>query len=389
MRASKPVKGSVQAVLLDVQVQILNEASKRARWIIILIVTASALFFSSYWNSREESWFRLRAGAIDDAITFGVYDPEYTVDPTSMRADEYARALHALDFIRTRGLQLRPRQSPAAGSIISSSPVAGEAARGEAEKRGTDASVANPNATIATTPASLIDGTKEGSIEAYVNGSPRSPTPQLLELQRARNQIVNEKVSIISVPFFGISLDINDLGLYSGFTFTLLLMMYWFSLSRERDSLKYVFAHYTNSHECRGTRNPDSGAISREDVYNLLSATQVLEVPPPIYPEQSPSLIRRYMNKFMALPPALIQGLIIANDMSSRAYGNALSEEQTLDLLMLSSSFFALILALTVACLMVHGEIGHEWKRELTEIQKERERIKTSPASQGISASPA
>ena len=51
----------------------------------------------------------------------------------------------------------------------------------------------------------------------------------------------SENIMYIRVPFFGITFDVNDLGMLGGFTFVILLIMLRLSFSRELSSLRIVF----------------------------------------------------------------------------------------------------------------------------------------------------
>lgn len=123
---------------------------------------------------------------------------------------------------------------------------------------------------------------------------PEQAREQLKELQES---MVNRAMNV-SVPFLGITLDVNDLGLLGGASFLLLLVWFYYSLQREERNVAALF---------QATRDEDLS-----DVYELLAMTQVLTIPP--RPAASPS---RFWGKLPALlfwMPSLVQILVLLND---------------------------------------------------------------------------
>jgi hypothetical protein len=54
-------------------------------------------------------------------------------------------------------------------------------------------------------------------------------------------QIQLERIVMIHVPFLGMSFDVNDLGVLGGLTFVILLLLFYYSLNRERINLRTAF----------------------------------------------------------------------------------------------------------------------------------------------------
>jgi hypothetical protein len=75
-----------------------------------------------------------------------------------------------------------------------------------------------------------------------------------------------ENVSFVHIPFFGAVFDHNDIGMFAGFTFAVLLLWLRYSLARELNNLNLLF----------------SRSVPKENLkrrYELLAMQQVLTVP--------------------------------------------------------------------------------------------------------------
>lgn len=60
-----------------------------------------------------------------------------------------------------------------------------------------------------------------------------------------------DNVNTIKVPFFGITFDINDLGIISGFSFIIILLIFQYSLDREMQNIRKVDRYIKNEFEDR------------------------------------------------------------------------------------------------------------------------------------------
>jgi len=78
-----------------------------------------------------------------------------------------------------------------------------------------------------------------------------------------------ERIVNVSIPFFGSAFDINDLGMFAGVSFFIILLLFRFSLFRELRNVRLVFkqAHTVEQLEL---------------CYNRLAMQQVLTIPPPL-----------------------------------------------------------------------------------------------------------
>lgn len=155
--------------------------------------------------------------------------------------------------------------------------------------------------------------------------------------------------SVIQIPIFNIQVDVSDLGLLGGFTFINILILLRLSLGRELANLKFAFSEANRQ-----------GKLW--EFYHLLSLHQVLSVPP----HQGASIGRIWSNanRALLLLPLLIQGLVFRNDWSTRAYGMALSRDNTQWQLCFGVLFLVLILVLVIVCFKTWEAYDIEWKTQ-------------------------
>lgn len=160
----------------------------------------------------------------------------------------------------------------------------------------------------------------------------------------------------VQVPFFGITFDVNDLGLLSGFAFFVLLILFRFSLMREYENTYLAF-------EAVGGNNED-----KKILYNLLSMRQVLTIPPMLK-----SIPRTHQGeggfrwatiipKILSLLPAAILLIVIGYDIQTANIGDILSHNRTLFHFIASSILGVLVLVTTGSCLRVWVNIDNEWR---------------------------
>ena len=283
---------------LKMYVDALSASAARCRRMLIIIAVASVLFFIAFWNSRESSWMNLRIRAAQECIREKAFMRE-TPEPRS--ASALARFLDLRSYLSAKGL--------------------------------------------------FAENIEDGERMALL----QSDIAKYRELQK-------EWVVFVHVPFFASVFDVNDLGIIAGITFTLLLLGYWFSVTRERDTLNDAFT------VCGGVLG-DTGEHRRR-VYSILSTSQVLNVPHSPHLERRkgphlPMFVKKYLAKGLILPPMLIQIAIMWNDQGTLKYGLTLGEQQTSISVMAEGVCLVAIMVLTVLSTLVSLEITHKWDQHL------------------------
>lgn len=162
-----------------------------------------------------------------------------------------------------------------------------------------------------------------------------------------------EDILVIKVPFFGVSFDVNDLGLMSGIAFLIILIMFKYSLARELKNLRYVFgiAKDQDSLEC---------------FYNLMTMRQVFTVP---FIKENKDL-----NKWEKLPrllmylPLIVYLIVFCYDIYSFEYGLSISKWRTVSLYGFNILFLIFMILSTWDCSRLWNRIDDEWEEQATNL---------------------
>jgi len=185
----------------------------------------------------------------------------------------------------------------------------------------------------------------------------------LVELEKSISAKHEETDRTVTIPLFGVVIQCNDLGLIGGFTFTILLIMLRLSMVRSLLNLRLTF----NKLDADKTND-------RRDVYNLLSMSQVLTIPPS---EENPKPgIWKFLTKTFIFLPLLVQIFIASVDVSTWRFGVNLSPGDTGLALLGNFLFMGLTTTLTYSCIILSREYDQEW---LTQFGRLNLKEKTTP----------
>ena len=169
-------------------------------------------------------------------------------------------------------------------------------------------------------------------------------TTELEGLEKLRD----EQLRLVRLPFFGAVFDADDMGIFAGITFTVVLLWLTLALNRERRNTEIAF---------REAKERGRSQLC----YDLLSMQQVLTVLP-----NAQSRIWKplgYLSKALYVMPLVVYSCLYYQDLMTRDIGNALGWDKMDTLLVASGVFFVLILGLTIACLITSVRISKDWTR--------------------------
>jgi hypothetical protein len=176
-------------------------------------------------------------------------------------------------------------------------------------------------------------------------------------LETLQNSFIEHTVTV-AVPFFGITLDVNDLGILGGITFLLVLTWLLFSLRREAENIGLLFAT-AEERDLPG-------------MYRLLDMSQVLSVPP------RKQLKRNRIFKFMWLclerilffPPLLLQGFVVWNDYNTLPRAQVLNPELARTEFGWEVGLLIALSAITFVCLAKAMEVSEHWEHAHERLEK-------------------
>src|SRR5579871_3069223 len=177
---------------IDSYIEASKSASSRSRFVVLVLVTGSIISFAAAWNSRHDGWMNQRLQLAKIAVLFCEHpklnEPDWGDSAT-------------IEKLATRLEELR----------ISKKPKSHDAAE---KQRDQAKDFYKPRFRSC---ADLNDGLQE------------------------LDKVNVENSDLIHVPFFGLSFDINDLGMLSGITFVIVLIWLRLSLESELRSVRIIF----------------------------------------------------------------------------------------------------------------------------------------------------
>jgi hypothetical protein len=182
-----------------------------------------------------------------------------------------------------------------------------------------------------------------------------------------------ENSTLIRMPVVGITFDVNWLNFVSSLSFSIILFLLYYNLSRERKNLFLVF------------RVAELKNIDRLDFYQMLSMRQVLHIPASVdefvYPDSSASqeakweaFVRKMSNRMAKLPlyaPAVVWILILIHDISTFNIGKSINSDLTYIGFIASIICGVFMLFFVGLCWQQWEKIIYIWKQEAKKIERD------------------
>lgn len=316
------------------------DAAARFRRVLIVMTIASILAFGALWNSLDETWFNSRIAAARGGeayltlkdIFYRLTQIEKDVSDLTVKAQEEKEEKNKRELEeKVRGLNtdkdalLRDSTKILKERFDKDIPLTGARTLGEA---------------LQSKDFQIVERwIKQRMIP---NKEQAGQYAQKLEDARTGN------ILLIHIPFSGNVFDVNTLGLWGGITFTVILLMFRFSLWREYNNLKLAFNEAKPEH--------------LRYCYLALAMQQVLTVPPALAQNQPHLKPQGKVIQLLYLPPFLIQLAIIVNDVRTESIGEIFSSYLALISIGLSGLLLMAIVRLTLRCLKLSFAIDKEWE---------------------------
>jgi hypothetical protein len=314
------------------------KSADRVRFVLFIMVTASVLTYVAVWNARSTSWSTSRLVVASDAQKFYNKDSGQLIPLSDDNA--VREAVWSKFFSQDKFDHLESQDKKA--EYLKNSEQAYQSAK------------------------LFIDRSRH----RFADLEHLKKHVEYLERTRV------EKVLNVNVPFFGIVFDINDLGIFAGITFVIILLLFRFSLLRELRNLRLVFVK---------TRTLEHLRLS----YDILAMQQVLTTPLEI----DQSLTKRKLKNFswwretfwnfvtkgLYLLPFLVQLRIFLHDIDT--YENVKDVfPGTWNGLFLSGTLLVMNALLTVLCLYLGWKVDKRWRRHALWILKNTDRTQSEDA---------
>jgi len=198
-------------------------------------------------------------------------------------------------------------------------------------------------------------------------------------LQGAITRAYVDNALAVRVPFFGITFDINDLGLIAGFAFITVLTLLRFGIRTETVSLRLAFKAATEV--ARGDRR------QLETFYDLLAMRQVFTLPPledaRTHWVASRPRVLRMIPKLICFLPVAVYSLVAVHDYATLSVGSAISPLHARILLAYTAVFWLVIVALSLWCFLRLVTIDELWEEYWLAVRapEPREARRTPPTA--------
>lgn len=302
------------------------ESADRARFVLVVMITASVLAFVAVWNSHQRGWLNSRLTKATHALKFYT-EPDEKGRRTLIVGEEALQR------------EVKPRFF----------------SQEEYDSKKTD----DEKRAYIQQSEEAFNGTKRFAELQLGANSRFADYDHLRKYVENLERVRTDKVLSVTVPFFGIVFDINDLGMFAGITFAIALLLFRFSLIRELRNVRLVFKQAQTVEHL-------------ELCYNMLSMQQVLTIPPQL---DLAHLGRNYrswqwwMEQFWRLVPKFLFLLPLAAHLGILIHDfNTLpGVEQvypgTLSSLEFSRGILGLNVLLTGLCFYLALKVDRSWKR--------------------------
>jgi len=218
-----------------------------------------------------------------------------------------------------------------------------------------------------------------GTANATVARLTKGRFQSLKELEASLDQYrsaVFERVVLFEIPGIGVTFDINDLGLFSGVAFSLLLLLLVFALMREYENLYLALFKVRRLHDSNVTL---AGAESAANyLYHALAMSQVFAAPPTLAVWR-PSALKRSVPSIVFLLPALIQSYIIYTNYNS--LDRAIAYGLTKSVMVPQYALLGFVITLAAIAIAYAKACDHRWRSAFLHVNPSFKRVGHVPWS--------
>lgn len=362
-----------------------NDAGKRVRFILLIIVTASILAFAGFWNALFFSWKTSRITSLETLNSYLQNNDEvlekFLAALRNAKSDEKKKRL-AKAMIISQDESIKTRLEKAIKSLVLNifgqdiGSVINKVLLNKIDNFKTEGMKYWRGYLVF--PENLLNDEEKNRIEELANAI-KYFMPEKLGRDGIRELLVEykkldiETIKTIKIPFFGISFDINDLGIIGGGAFCIILFIFSYSLDRELTNLKIVHGYISYTFE----KTKD-----RVIFYYLLSMHQLLSFTdlPNLYlegknMEQLPPLKKNFP-KFLYFLPFMLFSFILLYDVCTMPTGLKISELNTITGISASFIVAIIIFRFSRKCERLSYDIDDLWVEIKKELDKAKSEIK-------------
>lgn len=387
-----------------------EKAGHRVRFILIIIITASIIAFAGFWNSRESSWKNKRLESLDVLSEFVVKQTDFSnifLPPeTSLgQVDKFLREKNFDGFKRAiMDVFLEESIKKSKSSLLKE--IKTKIERFEEKNFMKFENFLcklfinynkkdNPHSDFYILKKRVDSVHKEQSklnldkrnvlLNAIEYFKPKSLSrPGVILLTKSSRILEEEQIHTIKIPFFNSGFDVNDLGLIGGFSFFILMLIFYYSLRREYENLMIVYDFLLSEFRSRK---------ERIKYYYLLSMNQFFSSPVlPLRNEPNRRVTRikriifndftywllKHFSKLLYFLPLALSISILVYDFRSKNIGDQISSSNASVGIYGCFAFTILLFICTIMCLIISIQFDKIWAKIRQEIEREFAKRKIS-----------
>ncbi len=382
-----PEQTPQETLKFDLYIDAIGDGASRSRGIIALLMTATLVAVLGMFNSvrKEHNWFSSRIDALHKVYDWVLFQDDL---PQKVLAFDASEKIEGLEYTiaGSKGNINNIASNKAKSILFYNNAFSWNEFRTILERNGKRHGLLAkdmpphlrfkfPDYVIKVDGRldwTMVDTEYLGKILTTAQGlsytSRKEMESVLLHFDRARI----ENALLVRMPILGVTFDVNWLSLVSAATFSILLFLLYYSLSRERKNLFLVF------------KLAQIRKVDRLEFYQMLSMRQVLNVPRSIdqflfkdskeLPDNRWDKAVRWLTNHLAryplYTPAIAWGLIITHDYRTLDLGRATNESLTNFSFAISVLGGMVMLLLVFLCWAEWSKIIDIWEKESEEIVK-------------------
>lgn len=165
-------------------------------------------------------------------------------------------------------------------------------------------------------------------------------------------------IVVMKIPFLGAPFDINDLGIFSGLTYTVLMVTLWFAMVRHQENVYLSMWKVRELAQREDGQNPDGRANL---LYHAMSMSQLFTTPPTL--ARWKTGMTDWLPRMFFLIPFLMQWFIIRNDLKTFDRGSMVNESAAIEGWWIEAGTFAVIGLAGAICILYAQASDRLWAK--------------------------
>jgi hypothetical protein len=297
---------------IEQYIRALGSSSSRVRFVMLALIVSSIAALATVWGGRTDGWarHRLTTAAKNGSLIRHCFSWKRFGDGSACARDLDDRDLLNQD-------QLTPREQAAKDDILYH--------YGVLSKSCSDACAA---------------------VRWFERYGINTKEDAEIFTEKQQEAFINDVLNV-RTPVLGLVFDINDLGLITGLTFSILMLVMVFYTHRAHENL--VLCMWKVQDIAEREQCFDQPGSKANLLYHALSMEQVFTIPPTLARWDDLRPFRR-AHYLLFVTPLVVQGVVFGYDLYTAKIGYGFSQPQTKISLVCQAVFILIVLALAVIC---------------------------------------